>query len=361
MAKKALPTKKNKRDKIGNYFLKDKENLVFVSTGCSLVDRILGGGMPMGRVINLIGDSHCGKTLLAIEVGVNFQRMFPKGIIEYHEGEGAFDEPYAKELGLDLSKVNFVDTPKGTKDTLEDLAKRLSTIIKEKEKLRKSKSKEDKAKADEPVMYVVDSYDSLNLDKETENTDKGYVAAKCAQRLGEILKDNVNKLAKNNIMLLIISQTRVNISDNPYAPPIKRNGGAALKFYSTQEIWLSESGKMAKTFIGKEWKLGLRIMARTGKNRVGIEYRHCFFYIRFGFGVDDIRSNLEYIKDYGNLEKIDTSGTDIDAFKTTNLEEQVRKVYQSEHRTVIAQRIADEVERRWWEIEEKLFLDVKKY
>lgn len=180
--KKALPTQSLDKDtpkfrnKIGKFFLKIKDHLQFVSTGCSLLDMILGGGFPIGKVVNIVGDSHCGKTLIAIEACVNFLRKYADGVAYYHEGESAFDEAYAQALGLDLSRTILVDNPSGTKNTLEDLDFQLAKIIKEKQKLRKSKSKEDRLRADAPVTYVVDSYDSFGLNHKSDVTD--YTPAK---------------------------------------------------------------------------------------------------------------------------------------------------------------------------------------
>src|SRR4051812_12321005 len=84
-----------------------KQSVVCFPTGCCLLDRVLGGGWPEGRIVNIVGDSSTGKTLQAIEAAANFAFKYPSGLIRYREAEEAFDRPYAKSLGMPLKRVDF--------------------------------------------------------------------------------------------------------------------------------------------------------------------------------------------------------------------------------------------------------------
>src|SRR5258708_38432178 len=100
----------------GNYFTQPAAGITFSNTGCKTLDLALGGGWACDRVINVIGDKSSGKTLLAIEGGANFIFQFPDGLVEYREGEGAFDLEYARALGMPLDRVNYAPI-----ETVEDL------------------------------------------------------------------------------------------------------------------------------------------------------------------------------------------------------------------------------------------------
>jgi intein/homing endonuclease/RecA/RadA recombinase len=54
--------KKEKEERVGNYFLKEKE-LKFISSGCQILDCVLGGGWPLGRISNVIGDASSNKCI----------------------------------------------------------------------------------------------------------------------------------------------------------------------------------------------------------------------------------------------------------------------------------------------------------
>ena len=54
-----------KKEKVGLYFEKES-SLEFISSGCQLLDKVLGGGYALGRVTNVVGDKSTGKTLLSV-------------------------------------------------------------------------------------------------------------------------------------------------------------------------------------------------------------------------------------------------------------------------------------------------------
>src|ERR1700754_4769243 len=80
----------------------------FFSSGCALLDCVLGGGWALRRMINVVGDKSTGKTLLAIEACANFVRTFPLGHVTYVEVESAFDVDYAQTLGFPEHNLDLV-------------------------------------------------------------------------------------------------------------------------------------------------------------------------------------------------------------------------------------------------------------
>jgi len=92
----------------GDYFPPaTARGLRFIPSGCVLLDCVLGGGWPLGRIVNVVGDKAVGKTLLAIEAAANFVTVYPKGHIWYRQAEADFDEHYARRLGLPVDKIDF--------------------------------------------------------------------------------------------------------------------------------------------------------------------------------------------------------------------------------------------------------------
>ena len=126
-----------------------KENIEFISSGCYLLDCVLGGGWPLGRMSNVIGDSSTGKSLMAIEACANFHHQYPNGKIYYLETESAFDLAYAEALGMPVNSVIFPadDLPD---NTVESWFEHLSLVLAE---LEKNKL---------PCLYIVDSLDALS-------------------------------------------------------------------------------------------------------------------------------------------------------------------------------------------------------
>lgn len=327
---------KKEPGQIGSYFLKEKEHITYLKTGSRFLDLILGGGFPQGRVINLIGDSGSGKTLIAIETSALFLKRYPDGIVKYHEGEGAFDEEYARAIALPEEGVDFVNE-NFTKGTMVHWREELEKLFKTKD-------------PDQPCLYIVDSYDSFTLDGDAT---EGYDQAKKAAALAALLADYVKKFRANNTTLIIISQVREVLNALPGQSTKRRTGGKALKHYSSQEIWIVEKGKETKVISGRKETIGLHVYAKCSRNKVGLEYRYCDFWIRFGFGIDNILTALHYLKEIGKLEKL--------GYNKTDLEGQTRKIYADPEWRKVEDSLYNYIETLWWEKEKELQIPIRKY
>jgi len=316
---------------IGNYFTKDKP-VQFISSGCAVLDCVIGGGYPLGRVVNIVGDKSTGKTLLAIEAFANFKKQYPTGKMYYHEAEAAFDFEYAQALGM----PEDVRVPIG--NTIEDLFNNLDKVIK------------FHLENEIPGIYVVDSLDALSDKAEQERgIEEGSYAMNKQKKLGELFRRLVGDIQKTNVCIMIISQVRDNIGVM-FGEKHKRSGGKALDFYASQVLWLSQTGQIPKTVNGIKRTIGVEIKAKCKKNKISLPFRECDFPIMFGYGIDDVTANLDFLtKVKGALEELGldekTKPEDIIANSDTELKE----------------KIALHVKKVWDETEEGFVVKNKKY
>jgi len=282
-----LKTKKQEdSDDGGSYFISNRD-VEFLSSGCTTLDCVLGGGWAFGRINNIVGDRSTGKTLVSIEACCNLVNLFPsRGVIRFVEPEAAFDTSYAAALGLPVERISF-SSPQEI-NTVEDLATDLDKFI-------------DSLGTDEPGLYILDSLDALSSKAELERkiTDASYGDGK-AKKMSEMFR-RLNKRIKGKRMILqIISQTRDNIGVT-FGEKHTRSGGKALDFYASQILWLSQTGVIKQVRNKVERVVGVSIRARCKKSKVGLPYRECAFDIKFGFGIDDIAANIKYLAAVGKL------------------------------------------------------------
>ena len=249
----------------------------FVSSGSVLLDLVLGGGWAQGRVANVVGDRSAGKTLLAIEAMINFSLVTDPELIRYEEAESAFDEDYARSLGMPDGICRGSDTR-----TVEDFER---TLVKWVEKLPGGK----------PALFVLDSLDALSDEAEMDRDigEGSYGGAK-AKKLSELFRKHVSLLEAKNCTLLVISQLRDNIGVM-FGEKHKRSGGKALDFYASQVIWLSEIKKLDRTVSQVKRIIGVEIRARAKKNKVAPPFRETDLTILFNYGVDDEESMLAWL------------------------------------------------------------------
>jgi recombination protein RecA len=266
----------------GNYFSSPKRNLSFIKSGSKLLDLALGGGWAENRVINIVGNKSSGKTLLAIEASTNFAKKYPKGKVRYRECESAFDENYAKALGMPIDRIDF-DVHL---ETVEDMHKDLSKVIQ---------------KATTEELYIVDSLDALSDIEEMERDfDKGSYGMGKAKNMSKLFRMLTSQMADKKVTLIIISQVRDKIGVI-YGKKTTRGGGRALDFYSSQVAMLTEVEKTSKTFSNIKRVTGLTIKANIEKNKVALPFRQAEFNIQFGYGIDDVEACLDWLKEANRL------------------------------------------------------------
>ena len=84
-----------------------------LATNAFGLDYILGGGPVLGRIIELSGVEHSGKTTAACVILAAYQRAFPDKMCVYVDSEHSLDLKFqSKMTGLDLSKLLYV-SPNG--------------------------------------------------------------------------------------------------------------------------------------------------------------------------------------------------------------------------------------------------------
>ena len=277
----------------GIYFSDAIKSYEAISTGCTVLNCVLGMGYPLGRMVNIVGDKAVGKTLLAIEACANFHHKYPKGHIWYREAEAAFDLDYAEQLGLPTKRVNF--GPEGIDsiwDTVEDIFEDLEACI------------QIALKSKQPGIYIVDSLDALSSRAELDRKiDEGSYRMEKPRVMGELFRRTIRHLRKARITFVIVSQVRDNIGVM-FGERHTRTGGKALDFYASQILWLSNLKTVTQTSGGVTRPTALRVRAKCKKNKVGPSFRECDFAIRFGFGIDDVEASVNWLKEHKLLDKI---------------------------------------------------------
>lgn len=54
----------------------ERDSIKTFSSGCPIIDQTLNGGIRLGQITELYGESGCGKTQLCIQMSLEVQRTF---------------------------------------------------------------------------------------------------------------------------------------------------------------------------------------------------------------------------------------------------------------------------------------------
>lgn len=244
------------------------------------------GAFKIGKMVNLIGDSHSGKTLqgFTIFAECNKRSRFNNHRFILDDVEAANEFNVVKLFGKKCAERIDYSIRSSTIESFQDNISRL-------------------LESKKPFIYILDSFDGLTseaaVEKDEENRKKrekgtetkgdfGDGKAKIFSRFCSI---NIQKLADNDSFLLVISQTRDNMGFGAQFTPKTRSGGKALKFYSSHEIWLAcqKSEKEGKRTVRTD------VQAKITKNKLTGRHGEALFSVLMNYGIDDIESCVDFL------------------------------------------------------------------
>jgi len=311
---------------------------------------------PMGKVINIIGDSSSGKSLLALSIiaEASHNDNFEEYRLIYDDVEAALEFNIENLFGIKTKKrLNILDEPS---DTIESFYAKIAKLLTE----------------NKPFIYVLDSFDALtsedekkrvkkmikNLEKEGDiNDDKmtGSYKVEKAKIAGEILRVIARDISKTQSLLIIISQTREKIGVT-FGETRTRSGGKALRFYSTHEIWLAVESKIKneKTKLN----LGIKSVVKISKNKLTGKIRTINLPIYYDYGIDSIGNAIDFLIENGWWKKRGGFIEPIDLLKNESFQKrELIKIIEKEKLEKVLGKI---VQRCWDDREESVRLDRKK-
>ena len=329
-------------DRKDNYFISEKTSLQFVSSGCTLLDCALGGGYPLGRIVNIVGDKSTSKTGMATEALINFVRAYPEGAAAYRDAEGAFITEYAAAMGLPIEKIDFGDANKPIA-TVEDLERDLTKFIEQQDKAKK------------PGIYIIDSLDALSDEAELEREiGEATYGGNKAKQLSTMFRKITARIERGKVLFIVISQVRDNIGAL-FGEKHKRSGGKSLDFYASQIFWLSHLKTLKRTINKVERAYGIALRAKVKKNKIGMPFREADMEFNFGYGIDDLGASLGWLKEIGRLDAVDLKESEYKSYIKS-----VDEMDEAEYRQELKQ-VANGTRTVWKEVEETFLPKRAKY
>lgn len=286
---------------------------IMISTGSTLLDLAIsggivrGGGIPGGIVVEIFGPSGSGKTVLLCEIAGDIQRK--GGSIMFHDPEARLNAQFAQIFDVDMSKVEH---------TKPDTVTEVFDSIKEWE-------------PENPKMIngiMTDSLAALSTEMEMEKKEGDKMGMRRAKEFSEGFRKTCRLITKKNQLLVCSNQLRQNADAgaNPYAQKYTTPGGEAMGYYASLRLRFSkpEKIKLEVPFGGKKITrvIGVESTIEVYKSSVWKPYRTAPLTILFDYGIDDIRQNLQFIKDYTKNTQYTVNGEVMDS----SLEKSIRMV-----------------------------------
>lgn len=311
--------------------LYDGNTETMISTGSTLLDlaisggRKRGGGIPGGILVEIFGPSGSGKTVLLCEIAGAVQRQ--SGEIMFHDPEARLDKQFAKIFDLDVKEKDYSNP---------------NTIPEVFQAVRKWKPESKKVNG-----IFADSLAALSTDLEMDNEEGDKMGMRRAKEFSEELRKTCRILAKNNYLMVCSNQIRQ--TTNQFGPKYKSPGGEAVGFYSSLRLRTEISKKIKEEVKIAEKEVtrvvGVRIEVEVFKSSIWKPYRTAPLTILFDYGIDDVRENLQFIKDFTKNTVYTTNNANLDK----SMEKSIQLIEENEQELELKEQVID----LWEEIESK--------
>ena len=318
---------------------------VLLSTGSTLLDLAISGGrsryggIPGGILIEIFGASGGGKTAIMSEIMGS--ALAKNGKIQINDPEGRLDQEYAKIYGVSYDK-DIYDRP----DTVVQAFKLASDFL----------QKYEREKITDPINVCgTDSIAALSTELELEKGDK--MGQKRAKDFSQELRKIARTIANSGNLLICTNQVRQ--GEYGYVTP----GGMAPEFYASLRLHvkrmkandvikvlnLKKAGEEAEEMSAKKLKkekkekakiertLGICSEVYIQKSTVDAPYRSAPVFLMFGYGVDDVRANLQWFKDM----TVDTMYECPDGFRAIGIEQGIKHIEDANLESQLKEKVVD--------------------
>lgn len=255
----------------------DLKGIEFISYTSPMMNYLTRGGVPVGRIIELVGLPQSGKTTTALDIISNFQKKYTDKYCVYLDAENTIDKEWGETLGVDWSKVILIQPESEYGEELLDM---LLDYIRS--------GKVGLAVLDSAPFIIPKAVQEKGLDEKSYGGNSALMKAFCDKA--------VPLCKKTECTFLMINQLRENIG-NPYKP-FKIPCGTAIAHACSQILWFTKGSlldeKYKEVSSGYANPSGNLVSVKVEKNKVTKNDRRLQTYtLNYSTGVDEIKDTLD--------------------------------------------------------------------
>lgn len=255
--------------------LKDPQKM---STGLSSLDKIIGGGYPIGHLVEIFGPESAGKTFLSTLAMKSCQTMGK--VAAFIDAENILSPHFIEKLNIDKEKLIYA-TPSSAEQAFDTLDRLI--------------------KVPEIGLIIIDSIPALVPEREKDSEAAEQAVGLLAKMLAKSIRKITAEMTAKDKVVLFINQIRERFGIT-FGNPETTIGGKALPYASALRLDLRKRGA-----IGDAKKpAGNVVKVKVVKNKFSPPNREVEFELFFDTGINKMQ---EFIQRAINLGVFQHSGS----------------------------------------------------
>lgn len=255
----------------------------YVSTQSIALNKAIGHpGFPRGRLIEISGMEHTGKSTLLDHVFAETQRVGGVGILV--DPEIGRDAKYSRSIGVNAEKLLCPQPKEGKFYALEDVFNFVG----------KAADWWKKHHPGTPVTIGVDSIAGMPTREDLKREAGEQKPGDAARAIRHSLRNIMQRIAMSEVCLVFVNQLYTRIGHMGYGDPRIEYGGGGIPYHASLRIRL-KTGEAIKNKDGVV--IGSVIIGLIKKSKVSaVSGNKVEFAIRHGIGIDNVWTLFERFK-----------------------------------------------------------------
>ena len=266
----------------------------WLPTGCDLLDWSVGGGLPGGRLTEIVGPESSGKSLIALSAAK--QALRAGGFVWYFDTEASITPQRCKDLGLPEEETeHFIprqpDSMEEALDCIEQVAAGSVNLP-------------------VPTLIVLDSVaasvasESGMDSKKTMVKDVPRIGGEAGLLAWFFKRGVLRRINGTQVVILFVNQLRSVIGGFGFGEESTETspGGRALRFYASLRIKVKRLKMMKPSKEGAK-PAGAFLITKVIKSKIATPYLTSDFPIFFKTGVDNALGLIYYLEQQKALKK----------------------------------------------------------
>jgi protein RecA len=253
------------------------------------IDKVFGGGLPFGRMVEIAGKPGGGKSTIAFHIARVGTAL--GCIVVLIDVEGTADRVRLAHLGIDINKVLVKqpkDDPKNPKNSIKLTVEEVGRTIEQTLLVFKE------SYPNVPVIYIWDSVGQTpSEDEMAKDFGEKNVGAR-AKAITQFVTKIGPEISASKSLLIGINQVRDDIGGNPMFPTYNVPGGNAWEHYASLRLEIQQKKAIKKG----ESKIGHQMGVHIRKSKVSRPFQ-----IANSFLISD--NGLDYEYNLANMAEED--------------------------------------------------------